>query len=480
MKFMTKYFWLTFASLTLIVQTNPVAASFISYFKDENGETKWQYVANFSSGVLIILLSVTAIVLFFSRREVSRTNKALKQMNDLLEERVKERTATLDESNQKLTETNALLEGEVAEHLKTTKQLQASESYIKSILESMPIMLVGLNKEDQVTQWNPAAVELTGIKTSDAMGKDLWDAYPTLPLPRERVHEAIDKNEPVHVRSSQRGQSHFEITIYPLENFIQTGLVILVEDVTQVVQSENKLIEKDKLSAMGELSSVMAYDINAPLKRIVEAVEKLDCSGDKQANEEAIEALQKQSQRASAIVDNLLDFSGASPDGIAPHNILEIIDHSIELSNDIFAVNDKPTFADIEIERLYEENLPAIPGFKSELQQVFVALLRYSFHAIRQVDKEQRSPKITIQVLTSYDALWIKISHNGLGIGLDEQQVIFEPFFSDEAMDDEQKYEASQRLSFPYFIITQHHQGKMAITSNVDIGTTFHLELPLE
>ena len=58
--------------------------------------------------------------------------------------------------------------------------------------------------------------------------------------------------------------------------------------------------------------------------------------------------------------------------------------------------------------------------------------------------------------------------------------VIFEPFFSDEAMDEDKQYEASQRLSFPYFIITQHHRGKMAITSNVDIGTTFHLELPLE
>ncbi|MEL0067436.1 MAG: ATP-binding protein [Gammaproteobacteria bacterium] len=477
---MIRHLWLGLISLTLLLHTSPVAASLISYFKDENGDTKWQYVANFSSGVLIILLSITAIVLFFSRREVGRTNKALKQMNDLLEERVKERTATLDESNHKLTETNALLEGEIAEHLNTTKQLQASESYIKSILQSMPIMLVGLDKEDRVTQWNHAAVTLTGIQTAQAMGKDLWEAYPTLPLQRERVHEAIEKNEPVHVRSSQRGQSHFEITIYPLENFIETGLVILIEDVTQVVQSENKLIEKDKLSAMGELSSVMAYDINAPLKSIADAVDGLDCSGDPEATKQAIAALKQQSQRASAIVRNLLDFSGSGPDGVTSLNILDVIDHSIELSSDIFADEHEPAFADIEIERLYEENLSDIPGSQSELQQVFVALLRYSFHAIRQVERTQHSPKITIQVLTSYDALWIKISHNGLGIGLDQQQVIFEPFFSDEAMDEDKQYEASQRLSFPYFIITQHHRGKMAITSNVDIGTTFHLELPLE
>ncbi len=473
----------------LILYSDPVMASFISYFKDEDGNTNWQYVANFSSGILIILLSITAIILFFSRREVSRTNKALKQMNDLLEERVKERTATLDESNQKLLDTNKLLEGEISEHLNTAKQLKASESYIKSILESMPIMLVGLNREFAVTQWNHTAETITGIKAAKALGKDLWEAYPTLPLQRERVNEALETNEPVHVRSSQRGQSHYEITIYPLEEGINTGLVILVEDVTQVVQSENKLIEKDKLSAMGELSSVMAYDINGPLKQISAAIDQIEAtandngSQDNQSKEdisESIANLRKQSQRASAIVSNLLEFSGAGPDGLHPHNILNIIDHSIELSTEIFAESDKPTFRDIVIERHYEDDLPDIPCFKSEIQQVFVALLRYSFYAIRKVTKEGHKPKITIEALTSYDALWIKISHNGVGIGLDEQQVIFEPYFSEDAMADEKQKEASERLSFPYFIVTQHHQGKMAVTSNVDIGTTFHLELPLE
>ena len=473
----------------LLIQTNPVMASLISYFKDEDGNTKWQYVANFSSGVLIILLSITAIILFFSRREVSRTNKALKQMNDLLEERVQERTATLDESNQKLQETNNLLEGEVAEHLKTAQQLKASESYIKSILESMPIMLVGLDRDYQVTQWNHTAESLTGIKAAKALGKDLWEAYPTLPLPRERVNEALETQEPVHVRSSQRGQSHYEITIYPLEEGINTGLVILVEDVTQVVQSENKLIEKDKLSAMGELSSVMAYDINSPLKRISAAVDVIEAACNSQGTDnakskeeiaESIDHLKQQSQRASAIVTNLLEFSGGTPDGLHANNILDIIDHSIELSAEIFAENDSPSFTDIEIERHYEADLPQIPSFKSELQQVFVALLRYSFYAIRKVEREKHKPKITIEVLTSYDALWVKVSHNGLGISLDDQQVIFEPYFSEDAIADEKQREASERLSFPYFIVTQHHQGKMAVTSNVDIGTTFHLELPLE
>jgi signal transduction histidine kinase len=283
------------------------------------------------------------------------------------------------------------------------------------------------------------------------------------------------------VRNSQRGQLHFEITIYPLENFIKTGVVILVDDVTQMIQSENKLIEKDKLSAMGELSSVMAFDINAPIKKITEAVASLE----QQPSQDLLFAsslaeIKEQSQRASAIVKNLLEFSGASPGAFQPHNILDIIDHSIELSKDILTSSEGIAFIDIEIERMYEEDLPEIPCYQSELQQVFVSLFRYCLQAIQKAKRDDLEPKITVQVLTSYDVMWVKVSHNGLGIDLDEQQVIFEPFFSDDVINEDKHKEASQRLSFPYFIVTQHHHGHMAVTSNVDIGTTFHLELPLK
>ena len=100
-------------------------------------------------------------------------------------------------------------------------------------------------------------------------------------------------------------------------------------------------------------------------------------------------------------------------------------------------------------------------------------------YGLRIVERDNHEPKITIQVLTSYDSLWVKISHNGVGIDLDEQQVLFEPYFSDEALNEEDQYEASKRLSFPYYIVSQHHKGQMAVTSNVEIGTTFHIELNL-
>ncbi|MCG8610109.1 MAG: ATP-binding protein, partial [Pseudomonadales bacterium] len=85
--------------------------------------------------------------------------------------------------------------------------------------------------------------------------------------------------------------------------------------------------------------------------------------------------------------------------------------------------------------------------------------------------------RIKVQIQKFYDAMWIKISHNGLGLSSKEQQEIFEPFFNN---DHENSDDAGKRLSFSHFIITEHHQGQMAVTSDVEVGSTFHMQLQLK
>ena len=75
-----------------------------------------------------------------------------------------------------------------------------------------------------------------------------------------------------------------------------------------------------------------------------------------------------------------------------------------------------------------------------------------------------------------YDSLWIKVQHNGKSLSGEEQQTIFEPFFQGELTEEDR---IENRLSFSYFIITEDHGGRMSVTSNVEIGTTFHIQLEL-
>jgi len=475
-------------TLIIFCLSQAAHANPIQYFKEEDGSTNWQYIANFSSSMLILILSLVLIKLFFTHRQVRRSNRALKAIRDDLEVRVRERTATLNESNQLLKETNQLLEHEVNEHRDTASRLRASESYNKNILESMPLMLVGLTPEGEITQWNKRAEEIAGVTTSDAIGGNLWHVYPTITVAPDQVAQALSDNKPVTIKHSQRGRYHFDITIYPLQEQVEPGVVILIDDVTQRVMNENMLIQRDKMSSLGELASNMAHDINTPLQAILDDVrhirETVNDNGCLSSDAGTLEQLNgllsdatEKGQQASAIISNLLTFASATSDEKTPEDVAAIMEHSLELAADVISVPNKLRFRDITIERDIEADLPSLPCYGSELQQVFLSLFRHSCHALADaIGREGHSPRLRVEIKECYDALWIKISHNGMGLTYDEQKYIFEPYFNSP---DDQLYDATKRLSFSYFIITEHHKGQMAVTSDLEVGTTFHMQIQL-
>jgi signal transduction histidine kinase len=122
--------------------------------------------------------------------------------------------------------------------------------------------------------------------------------------------------------------------------------------------------------------------------------------------------------------------------------------------------------------------VPELACYITELQQVFLSLFRHSCYALGKVDDLDHSPEIDIEVTKFYENLWVRIHHNGRGISIDDQKTIFEPFAADG--DANGSYDAGKRLSFSHFIITEQHQGQIAVTSDPDVGTTFHIQLPLQ
>ena len=136
------------------------------FFRENDGSTNWQYIANFVGNSLIVALAITSIRLYFTRRQARKYNNELEAIKSQLEQRVADRTKTLNKSNE-------LLKTEVADHKKTTGQLQQSEAYINSILQSMPMVLIGLDHNNKITQWNNQAEVVSGVKFEKALGADL-------------------------------------------------------------------------------------------------------------------------------------------------------------------------------------------------------------------------------------------------------------------------------------------------------------------
>ena len=478
--------------ISIFLQSQPLYAGLKMQFKYPDGSTNWQHVANWSGAILILLLSIAVINLFFTRRKVRKSNLELNEIRNGLELRVQERTATLDESNRLLKETNKLLENEIAKHVGTASRLRVSESYIKDILRSMPLMLVGVNKDGQITQWNKLAEEITGKKAQDVLDKNLWNAYPTITVSPSQVSEAIEKNKTIPIKHSQRGQYYFDITIYPLQDQVKTGVVILIDDVTKKIAAENMLIQNDKISSMGELASSMAHDINMPLQSILfdlrtfqrllsdssQYVNEMKSNGMPEKLSSLLSHAYEKGEKVASIVHNLQEFARRRSDRKQLSNIVDVMEHTLELAGDVLSAPTRLKFIDIQIERNYEKDLPMIPCYVTELQQAFLSLFRYAYDALGRVNDPSYKPTIKIQINLSYGSFWIRIQHNGVGLTNEEQMYLFEPFVRKDTP--EVGYDAGKRLSFAYFIITEQHQGHMAMTSDINVGTTFHIQMLLK
>jgi PAS domain S-box-containing protein len=456
-----------------------------NFFKDERGSTEWQSLANFSATVLIIFLAISLSSLLVSRIKLAARNQELNEIKTNLESMVQERTKSLDDSNRLLTETNALLEEEIDEHRSTSKALLESRHYLQNILASMPSMLIGLDENLEITHWNHAAETITGFVSDDVIGKYLWDAYTTITISPDQVHAVIKSGESQIIKHSQRGQYYFDIAICPLqENY--KGAVVVIDNVTQRSLAESMLIQRDKMASMGELAATMAHDVSVPLKAILEDVdqarEELGAHSDSPKDVVALlKDASERGQQASAVVDNLIGFSNTGTEEKQAYDLIEGLEKSIILANDMLSEPQGFRFKDISLEKSYDSDLPLLQAYAGELQQVYLSLFRQATKALseRAQNGEDFTPKLSLQVFVAYESMWLKLEHNGHVLTENEQREIFEPFVQQTDPVKPKPVLPENRLSFSYFIVTEHHDGEMAVTVSQDGLTCFHIQFNL-
>jgi PAS domain S-box-containing protein len=436
------------------LQVSVAHAGFIDNFKDEQGRTIWQYVANFTGGVLIILLLIACVVLIVVQRRVSKANAKLQEMHEVLEERVRERTRDLQA---------------------TTEQLQYSEGYIRDILESMPLSLIGLDKHLQVTRWNERAASLTEVVAEDAIGRDLWEIYPTISLNRRQLEGVMSHRKTLEIKHSQRGRFYYDITAYPLSDEDNGGVVILIHDVTERIIAENMLVQRDRMSTMGEFAASMARDIDQPLQVLAEDIGAVADSIQGQGEHVGqLRTAVSRVQQARAVITNVLSFAAKGNSDMQAVDVRELMDHSIELGVELLEEPSGLSFKQVSIVRNYEADLPSLVCASTELQQAILGIFRHSLRAMES-NSNDRPAEIQIEVMECYDAIWMRIHHNGRGLSGDQQQQIFEPFF----LNDQSEESGCIPLSFSHYIIAERHKGQIAVTSDLQLGTTFHIQIPL-
>lgn len=269
----------------------------------------------------------------------------------------------------------------------------------------------------------------------------------------------------------------------------------------QLQEVQGQLLQSEKMASIGQLAAGVAHEINNPIGyvysnlgslqkymqdifSVVEAYEKLEPlvppgnealavlravkqKADLEFLKEDVGALMTESYegitRVKKIVQDLKDFSHAgAEDDWQWSDLREGLDSTLNIVwNEIkYKAEVKKEYGDI----------PDVECLPSQLNQVFMNLLVNAAHAI-----EERGI-ITIRTGKSNgDKVWIEVADNGKGIPPDVLSRIFDPFFTTKPVGKG----TGLGLSVSYSIIQKHH-GSINVASEVGIGTTFHVSLPIQ
>lgn len=280
------------------------------------------------------------------------------------------------------------------------------------------------------------------------------------------------------------------------------ALELALNDI-QTMQS--KLIESEKMSALGILMSEVAHEINNPvgfihgnieyleryIKKIIELVHLYEDQYNPplliiQNKIEAIEldfllrdipkVLQSMwigAERILEIVKSLRNFSRLDEAEYNTVDLHEGLDSTLMILHS--KLKGDPTRPEIEVIKNYGM-LPPVECYPGKLNQVFMNILGNAIDAIiEQYDLiPDRPSKISIETKSQGENVHIMISDSGGGIPEAVQSKLFDPFFTTKPIGKG----TGLGLSISYQIIVENHNGKLSCHSTIDHGTTFTIVIP--
>ncbi|GAB1411002.1 hypothetical protein MASR1M90_21560 [Desulfovibrionales bacterium] len=370
---------------------------------------------------------------------------------------------------------------------------------LSNIINSMPSMLIGVDRDACITHWNLRAAQVTGVPQHEALGRQLSALVPWLEPEIPKILHSMHSKQPFFDSKLSRnvhGETVYEnVTMYPLVTNDVDGAVIRIDNVTENVRMEEVLQQSEKMLSLGGLAAGMAHEINNPLASVMGNIQVLETRLGKpiahniQAAHTAgttfeqikrymelrgvphiLHTVRESSAQAAEIVRNMLSFSRKSSARHEPVDIVLLLEKTLTLTSAEYGLKK------ISIIKDFAPNLPKVMGRPGTLQQVFVNLLRNSAEAMREKTyAPHERPCITLRAYR-YDQ-WVRVEVEDNGPGMDEatRKRIFEPFFTTKAPGKG----TGLGLSVSYFIITEEHQGRMDILSAPGEWSCFVLDLPL-
>ena len=352
---------------------------------------------------------------------------------------------------------NAELLDEVHRRLAEVVRLQR---FSQRIFDASPAGIAVIDGSEVVLSANRAFAQVAG--TDRSAGRPLAEVLPITPLPapEEGIRE-------VAFSDADGGQRHLQISVAPLQAGGDDGRrVVLVQDISDRVAMEAALQEKDRLVSLGLLAAGVAHEVNTPITGISSYAQMLLAGTDQTDPRHALlRKVEKQTFRAARIVNNLLELARDRPQERIRIRLSALVDEALELlaeriSGPGVTLHWQPPANADEI---------LVEGNSSELEQVLTNLVLNAIEAMTGQDDAE----LTVSLTASQRWVWLAVEDNGPGIGAEQLEHLFEPFFSTK----QGSGGTGLGLSISHNIV-RRHEGDIRVVSQPGEGSRFVVELP--
>ncbi len=232
------------------------------------------------------------------------------------------------------------------------------------------------------------------------------------------------------------------------------------ELIREIQQSQERLVQNERLSAMGRLAASLAHEINNPLQAVhscLQLATHFTLSQEKQT--EYLGMAGEEVERLIDIVTRILDFSRPSGGVFEMANMNAIIGQVMRLAGK-HMVHQK-----LSVQQNLASDIPPLRVIPDQIAQVFLGIILNAFDAMCEAG--------TLVITTRTRGDWVEVSFRDDGIGMSAETLgrIFEPFYSTKSD------RTGLGLTVGYGIVEQHG-GKIYVESEAGIGSTFTVCLP--
>jgi two-component system NtrC family sensor kinase len=228
-------------------------------------------------------------------------------------------------------------------------------------------------------------------------------------------------------------------------------------------RTQEQLLQSEKMSAVGQLISGVAHELNNPLTAILGYSQLLESEPLPAKSLDFVSKLYKQAQRTHRVVQNLLSFARQRKPTKQTVDLRRVIEETLALRDYDLKLNN------IEVGRTFDKDLPSVVADPHQLEQVFLNIVNNAVDAILEVN---RGGKLQVRTYTEGDYVCAEFHDSGPGIK--EPKRIFDPFFTTKKIGKG----TGLGLSICYGI-TKEHGGEILALNHPSGGAVFRILLPI-